>query len=59
VGFSRARWEVSAILSNAFDDKGPVFGTFNENRGTGTLERFLTPMNARSLKVVLRRGFGA
>jgi iron complex outermembrane receptor protein len=58
VGFSRARWEVSAVLSNAFDDKGPIFGTFNENRGTGTLERFLTPMNARSLKVVLRRGFG-
>jgi outer membrane receptor protein involved in Fe transport len=58
VGFSRARWEVSAVLSNAFDYKGPIFGTFNENRRTGALERFLTPMNARSLKLVVRRGFG-
>ena len=57
-GFSRARWEISAVLWNAFDYKGPIFGTFNENRGTGSLERFLTPMNARALKVVLRRGFG-
>jgi iron complex outermembrane receptor protein len=58
VGFSRSRWEVSAVLWNAFDNKGAIFGTFNENRRTGALERFLTPMNARSLKVVVRRGFG-
>jgi len=58
VGFSRARWEVSAVLSNAFDYKGAIFGTFNENRQTGALERFLTPMNARSLKIVVRRAFG-
>jgi len=57
-GFSRAQWEVSAVLWNAFDYKGAIFGTFNENRRTGALERFLTPMNARSLKVVLRRAFG-
>jgi iron complex outermembrane recepter protein len=58
VGFSRARWEVSAVLWNAFDYKGAIFGTFNENRRTGELERFLTPMNARSLKIVVRRAFG-
>ena len=58
VGFSRARWEVSAVLWNAFDHKSAIFGTFNENRRTGALERFLTPMNARSLKIVVRRGFG-
>ncbi len=58
MGFSRAQWEVSAVLWNAFDNKGAIFGTFNENRRTGALERFLTPMNARSLKVVLRRTFG-
>jgi hypothetical protein len=58
VGFSRARWEVSVILSNAFDSRRAIFGTFNENRRSGALERFLTPMNARSLKVVVRRGFG-
>jgi iron complex outermembrane recepter protein len=58
VGFSRARWEISAVVSNVFDSHRPIFGTFNENRRTGALERFLTPMNARGLKVVIRRGFG-
>lgn len=58
MGFSQARWEVSAVLWNAFQNKGPIFGTFNENRQTGVLERFLTPMNARSLKIVVRRSFG-
>jgi iron complex outermembrane recepter protein len=57
-GFSRAHWELSAIVVNAFNYQGAVFGTFNENRQTGALERFLTPMNARSVKLVLRRSFG-
>jgi iron complex outermembrane recepter protein len=58
VGFSRARWEVSAVVSNLFDSHRPVFGTFNENRQTGTLERFLTPLTARAFKLIVRRGFG-
>jgi outer membrane receptor protein involved in Fe transport len=57
-GFSMADWEISAIVANVFDSHEPVFGTFNENRQTGTLERFLTPMNARSFKFVVRRTFG-
>ncbi|HEX5963481.1 MAG TPA: TonB-dependent receptor [Gemmatimonadales bacterium] len=57
-GFSRAHWELSAIVVNAFNHQGAVFGTFNENRQTGALERFLTPMNARSVKLVIRRSFG-
>jgi iron complex outermembrane receptor protein len=57
-GFSRREWEVSAVVSNAFDYQGPIFGTFNENRQSGALERFLTPMNARSFKFVVRRSFG-
>jgi iron complex outermembrane receptor protein len=57
-GFSRANWELSAVVSNAFDNQGAIFGTFNENRQTGALERFLTPMNARSFKFVVRRDFG-
>lgn len=57
-GFSLDQWEISAIVANLFDEAGPIFGTFNENRQTGALERFLTPMNARSFKVVVRRGFG-
>jgi iron complex outermembrane receptor protein len=57
-GFSRDQWEISAIVTNAFNEDGPIFGTFNENRQTGQLERFLTPMNARSFKFVVRRSFG-
>jgi len=57
-GFSRANWELSAVMANAFDSHAAIFGTFNENRQTGGLERFLTPMNARSFKLVLRRSFG-
>jgi outer membrane receptor protein involved in Fe transport len=57
-GFSRANWELSAVVSNVFDAKSAIFGTFNENRQTGALERFLTPMNARAFKLVVRRSFG-
>jgi iron complex outermembrane recepter protein len=58
VGFSRARWEISAVATNLLNSHRPIFGTFNENRQTGELERFLTPMNARSFKLVIRRSFG-
>ncbi|HET6837806.1 MAG TPA: hypothetical protein VFH24_07160, partial [Gemmatimonadales bacterium] len=58
-GFSRAQWEISAVVFNVFDSHRPVFGTFNENRNTGALERFLTPLNARAFKFVVRRAFGA
>jgi len=58
VGFSRERWEVSAVASNLLNSHRPVFGTFNENRQTGVLERFMTPLSARSFKLVVRRSFG-
>ena len=57
-GFSRANWELSAVVTNAFNQQPAIFGTFNENRQTGALERFLTPMNARAFKLVVRRAFG-
>jgi len=57
-GFSRANWEISAVVSNLFDSHRPLFGTFNENRQSGVLERFLTPINGRSFKLIVRRGFG-
>jgi hypothetical protein len=41
-----------------FDRHPPTFGTFNENRNTAALERFLTPLNARSFRLVVRRSFG-
>lgn len=52
-------WSIAAIVTNAFDSQRAVFGTFNENRRTGELERFLTPLQARALKLILRRGFGS
>jgi iron complex outermembrane receptor protein len=57
-GFSRANWEISAVVTNLLDSHRPIFGTFNENRQSGVLERFLTPINARSFKLIVRRGFG-
>ena len=51
-------WEVSAVVTNVFDTHAAIFGTFNENRRTGELERFLTPAGARAVKLVVRRGFG-
>jgi iron complex outermembrane recepter protein len=58
-GFALDQWELSAIVANVLNEEGPVFGTFNENRQTGALERFLTPMNARTFKFVVRRSFGS
>ena len=58
VGLERGPWEVSVVGSNLFNSRRAIFGTFNENRQTGELERFLTPMGARALKLVVRRSFG-
>jgi outer membrane receptor protein involved in Fe transport len=57
-GLTRGNWELSAVVTNVFDSHAAIFGTFNENRRTGALERFLTPLGARAVKVVVRRGFG-
>lgn len=51
-------WTIGAVVANVFDTKSAVFGTFNENRQTGELERFLTPMNARTVRIELGRSFG-
>ena len=57
-GVSYRAWDLSVVVSNALDNHDPVFGTFNENGQTGNLERFLTPLNARTVNVILRRSFG-
>jgi hypothetical protein len=36
-----------------------MFGTFNENGGTQQLERFLTPLSARTFNFIIRRSFGS
>ncbi len=51
-------WGASVVVSNALDSTRPVFGTFNENRASGELERFLTPLGARALRFVVRRTIG-
>jgi outer membrane receptor protein involved in Fe transport len=58
VGLERGPWEVSVVGTNVFNSHRAIFGTFNENRQTGELERFLTPMGARTVKLVVRRSFG-
>jgi iron complex outermembrane receptor protein len=57
-GLERGPWEVSVVGTNLADSHRAVFGTFNENRQTGRLERFLTPLGARTVKLVVRRSFG-
>ena len=58
IGWKTGPWEISAVLRNVLGSRAPIFGTFNENRRTGDLERFLTPMQARSVRVSVRRTFG-
>jgi hypothetical protein len=53
--FALHRWTVSVALANLFDSHRAIFGTFNENRRSGQLERFLTPMTARTLRITLGR----
>jgi hypothetical protein len=56
---SRGGWELTLVATNVLDSHGATFGTFNENRRTDEMERFLTPLTARTLELVVRHGFGA
>jgi iron complex outermembrane recepter protein len=58
-GLTVGPWELNTVVTNLFNSHHAIFGTFNENRRTGRLERFLTPMNARGIKLVVSRTFGA
>jgi outer membrane receptor protein involved in Fe transport len=57
-GVHLREWEIALIISNVLDTRAATFGTFNENRRTGVLERFLTPVSGRALKLALRREIG-
>jgi outer membrane receptor protein involved in Fe transport len=57
-GYRVGRWEIAGIVTNVFDSRRATFGTFNENRQTGEIERFLTPLSARGVKLILRHEFG-
>lgn len=60
VGFCYANWEITGIVTNLFDRKHAVFGTFNFNEGepSAPLVQFLTPGQKRAIRIVLRRAFG-
>lgn len=51
-------WTLSATASNIAGSRAAIFGTFNENRRTRALERFLTPATARTITITLRRAMG-
>ena len=57
-GYRLGRWEIAGIVTNVFDSKRATFGTFNENRQTGQIERFLTPLSARAVRLIVRHEFG-
>lgn len=51
-------WELTGALTNALDTHRATFGTFNENRRTGELERFLTPAAGRAVRLGVGRTIG-
>jgi iron complex outermembrane receptor protein len=57
-GYSYQAWDFSAVVTNVLNNHDPIFGTFNANAQTGVLERFLTPLNARTISFIVRRSFG-
>ena len=57
-GYSYRNWDFSTVVTNVLDNHDPVFGTFNANESTGQLERFLTPLTARTFTFIIRRSFG-
>jgi outer membrane receptor protein involved in Fe transport len=62
VTWEAGNWEVTGLVTNVFDERYANFGTFNINQGNPagpTLERFLTPGQARAFRLVIRRSFGA
>jgi len=48
-------WQLSLIADNLLDSHAAIFGTFNVDRQSSMLERFLTPMNARTVRLAVRR----
>jgi outer membrane receptor protein involved in Fe transport len=61
VGFEIGRWEIKGIVTNLFQNRNAIFGTFNVNQGNPnglTVERFLTPQQRRAFRVVVRTSLG-
>lgn len=58
LGLTAGLWQIAGVVRNVLDERAAVFGTFNENRQSGLVERFLTPAGARRLVVTVRRTIG-
>ena len=61
VGVEFGRWEINGIVTNVFQNKSAIFGTFNINQGNPdglTVERFLTPNARRAFRLVVRTTLG-
>ncbi|MBA3497045.1 MAG: TonB-dependent receptor [Gemmatimonadales bacterium] len=61
VGVEFDRWEISGAVTNLFQNRYAVFGTFNINQGNPdgpAVERFLTPGHERMFRLIVRTSFG-
>jgi hypothetical protein len=61
VGVEFDRWEVSGVVTNLFQNRYAIFGTFNINQGNPagpTVERFLSPGAERMFRLIVRTSFG-
>jgi iron complex outermembrane receptor protein len=61
VGVEFDRWEVSGVVTNLFQNRYAVFGTFNVNQGNPagpTVERFLSPGSERMFRLIVRTSVG-
>jgi outer membrane receptor protein involved in Fe transport len=55
---TRGAWRTGIVVRNLLDSHAAVFGGFNENRQTNGLERFLMPVDARSVQLRVERTIG-
>jgi outer membrane receptor protein involved in Fe transport len=61
VGVEFDRWEVSGVVTNLFQNRYAIFGTFNVNQGNPagpTIERFLSPGAERMFRLIVRTSLG-
>jgi iron complex outermembrane receptor protein len=61
VGVEFDRWEVSGVVTNLFQNRYAIFGTFNINQGNPagpTVERFLGPGSERMFRLIVRASVG-
>jgi iron complex outermembrane recepter protein len=61
IGVEFDRWEVSGVVTNLFQNRYAIFGTFNVNQGNldgPTVERFLSPGSERMFRLIVRTSLG-